>query len=111
MLSRNNILREKGNILKYCLEQMSVVHEDLHRKWNELLPPDTDAATSVVVLQRIVTLFLKSEQHIFREKEGLKPIRKVFPSDNRSKGLQNRILPLINLPRPQFQRYLVKFYL
>ena len=57
--------------LKYCLEQISV-NKELRDKWNELLTPGTDAITSVVVLQRIVTFFLKSKQQIFREK-GLKP--------------------------------------
>ncbi len=94
MSSRNNILREKGNILKYCLEQMSV-HEDLRRKWNELLPPDT--------------LFLKSKQQIFREKEGLKPNKKSFSLRQQVKGSSKSNITLINLPRPQFQRYLVKF--
>ena len=37
------------------------------------MTPGTDAVTSVLVLQRIVTFFLKSKQQIFREKEGLKP--------------------------------------
>jgi hypothetical protein len=45
-VSPNNIQREKGNILKYCLEQMSV-NEELRNKWNELLTPDTDETTSL----------------------------------------------------------------
>ena len=36
------------------------------------MTPGTDAITSVVVFQRILTFFLKSKQQIFREKEGLK---------------------------------------
>ena len=99
MLSRNNILREKGNILKYCLEQMSV-HEDLRRKWNELLPPDTDATTSVVVLQRIVTFFLKSKQQIFREKEGLKPNKKSFSLRQQVKGSSKSNITVNKYPTP-----------
>ena len=49
------------------------VNKELRDKWNELLTPGTDAITSVVVFQRIVTFFLESKQQIFREKEGLKP--------------------------------------
>ena len=32
-----------------------------------------DIKASIVVLQRIVTFFVKSKQQIIREKEGLKP--------------------------------------
>ena len=35
LLSPINIVREKGNILKYCLDQMSV-NKELRDRWNEL---------------------------------------------------------------------------
>ena len=85
ILSPHNIQREKSNILKYCLEQISV-NKELRDKWNELLTPGTDAITSVVVLQRIVTFFLKSKQQIFREKEGLKPIKNSMSLRQQVKG-------------------------
>jgi hypothetical protein len=74
LLSPINIVREKGNILKYCLDQMSV-NKELRDRWNELTP-NSDMRASVVVLHRVVTFFIKSKQQIFREKEGLKPNKK-----------------------------------
>jgi hypothetical protein len=71
LLSPENILREKENILKFCLDRMST-NKELRGRWNELTP-NSDIRTSVVVLQRIVTFFMKSKQQIIREKEGLKP--------------------------------------
>ena len=47
-------------------------NKELRGRWNELTP-NSDMRTSVVVLQRIVTFFMKSKQQICREKEGLKP--------------------------------------
>ena len=73
LLSPINIIRGKGNILKYCLDQMSV-NRELRDRWNELTP-NSDMRASVVVLQRVVTFFIKSKQQIFRE-EGLKPNKK-----------------------------------
>ena len=71
LLSPENILREKENILKFCLDRMST-NKELRGRWNDLTP-NSDMRTSVVVLQRIVTFFVKSKQQIIREKEGLKP--------------------------------------
>ncbi|XP_028413897.1 uncharacterized protein LOC114536745 isoform X2 [Dendronephthya gigantea] len=71
LLSPDNILREKENILKFCLDEMST-NKELRGRWNEITP-NSDMVASVVVLQRIVTFFLKSKQQIIREKEGLKP--------------------------------------
>ena len=84
ILSPHNIQREKSNILKYYLEQISV-NKQLCDKWNELLTPGTDAVTSVV-LQRIVIFFLKSKQQIFREKEGLKPNKNSVSLSQQVKG-------------------------
>ena len=39
----------------------------------DLTPSNSDIKASVVVLQRIVTFFVKSKQQTIREKEGLKP--------------------------------------
>lgn len=39
----------------------------------DLTPSNSDIKASDVVLQRIVTFFVKSKQQIIREKEGLKP--------------------------------------
>ncbi|XP_028418953.1 uncharacterized protein LOC114544552 [Dendronephthya gigantea] len=47
-------------------------NKELRGRWNEITP-NSDMVASVVVLQRIVTFFLKSKQQIIREKEGLKP--------------------------------------
>jgi hypothetical protein len=38
-----------------------------------LVGPNWDPEASIIVLQRIVTFFVKSKQQIIREKEGLKP--------------------------------------
>ena len=99
MLSRDNVLREKGNILKYCLEQMSL-HKDLRQKWNALLPPDTDATASVVVLQRIVTFFIKSKQQILREKEGLKPDKNSYSLRQQIKGSSKTNIAVIRSSMP-----------
>ena len=51
ILSPHNIQREKSNILKYCLEQISV-NKELRDKWNELLTPGTDAITYLLLFYK-----------------------------------------------------------
>ena len=65
---------EKGNILTSCLEKMSK-NKELRDKWNGITST-TPNATSVFVLQNIVTFFVKSKQQIIREQRGLKPNKK-----------------------------------
>ena len=47
--------------------------KDLRTKWMNLIGPNWELEASIIVLQRIVTFFVKSKQQIIREKEGLKP--------------------------------------
>jgi hypothetical protein len=71
LLSPANILGEKENILKFCLDHMSA-NKELRARWNELTKT-SDMQASVVVLQRVVTfLLIKSKQQIYRAQEGLK---------------------------------------
>lgn len=86
LLSPANILREKGNILKFCLDRMST-NKELRDRWNELTKT-SDIQSSVVVLQRVVTFFIKSKQQIFREQEGIKP-------NKRSVALRQQIRPSV----------------
>ena len=53
------------------------------------MTPETDAITSVVVFQRIVTFFLKSKQQIFRQKEGLKPNKNSVSLRQQVKGVKS----------------------
>ncbi|CAB4031519.1 Hypothetical predicted protein, partial [Paramuricea clavata] len=66
-----NIALQKGNILIYGLEKLAA-NKVLREKWKDLTSLPSNA-TSVVVLQRIVTFSLKSKQQMIREKRGLKP--------------------------------------
>ncbi|XP_028407340.1 uncharacterized protein LOC114529967 [Dendronephthya gigantea] len=86
LLSPENILREKGNILKFCLDHMSI-NEELRARWNELIKT-SDIPSSIAVLQRVVTFFIKSKQQIFREQEALKP-------NKRSVALRQQIRPSV----------------
>lgn len=67
-----NMVYERGDVLRECLEALSL-DKDLRTKWMNLVGPNCDLEASIIVLQRIVTFFVKSKQQIFREKEGLKP--------------------------------------
>ena len=62
------------DILKTCLEFLSE-DPNLRKLWQKLLGDDDDEtfrAGSVVLLQRVVTMFLKSKQQIIREQLQLK---------------------------------------
>ena len=67
-----NIVFERGDVLRKCLDGLSL-DSDLRTKWMNLIGSNWDIKASIVVLQRIVTFFVKSKQQIIREKEGLKP--------------------------------------
>ena len=67
-----NIVFERGDVLRKYLDGLSL-DIDLRTKWMNLIGPNWDIKASIVVLQRIVTFFVKSKQQIIREKEGLKP--------------------------------------
>jgi hypothetical protein len=67
-----NMVSERGDVLRECLDALSL-DKDLRTKWMNLVGPNWDLEASIIVLQRIVTFFVKSKQQIFREKEGLKP--------------------------------------
>ena len=71
MLKPTNLESQRGNVLLHCLSQLSK-NKELREKWLALIS-DSDLKTAIVVLQRVVTFFLKSKQQIVREKEGLKP--------------------------------------
>ena len=74
LIDLRNLALEKGNILTSCLEKLSM-NKELRDKWNDITST-TPNATSVFVLQNIVTFFIKSKQQIIREKRGLKPNKK-----------------------------------
>ena len=63
------------DILKKCLAVLSEDNE-LHKLWNELLKAKNDHdnfhAGSVLLLERTVTIFMKSKQQIIREQLQLK---------------------------------------
>ena len=67
-----NLTSEQGEVLKECLHSLSF-DENLRKSWFNLIGSSWDLKASIVVLQRIVTFFVKSKQQIFREKEGIKP--------------------------------------
>ncbi len=67
-----NMVSERGDVLRECLDALSL-DKDLRTKWMNLVGPNWDPEASIIVLQRIVTFFVKSKQQIIREKEGLKP--------------------------------------
>ena len=71
LITPSTMIAQKGNILIDCLEKLSK-NKELREKWSCIIPA-SDTPSSVVLLQRIVTFFLKSKQQIFREKVGLKP--------------------------------------
>lgn len=75
LINDNTMVLQKGNILLDCLDKMSK-DKQLREKWNQLTAKSD--ATSVIVLQRIVTFFIKSKQQIIREKGGLKPNKSSF---------------------------------
>ena len=76
LIDLRNLALEKGNILTSCLEKLSMNnYKELRDKWNDITST-TPNATSVFVLQNIVTFFIKSKQQIIREKRGLKPNKK-----------------------------------
>ena len=65
------MVAQKGNILIDCIEKISK-NKMLREKWSCIVPI-SDTPSSAILLQRIVTFFLKSKQQILREKGGLKP--------------------------------------
>ena len=71
-LHENMRVFERGDVLRKCLDGLSL-DSDLRTKWMNLIGLTWDIKASIVVLQRIVTFFVKSKQQIIREKEGLKP--------------------------------------
>ncbi len=62
LLTPANILREKGNILNFSLDHMST-NKELRARWNELIKT-SDAQTSAVVLQRVVTFLFSNKFYI-----------------------------------------------
>ena len=73
----------------YTLPPALAVHEIYRDIFGPpMLTPGTDAITSVVVLQRTVTFFLKSKQQIFYEK-GLKPNKNSVSLRQQFKGLKS----------------------
>ena len=70
MLKPANIASQKGDILLQCLSELSK-NEVLRGKWLALIS-SSDLKAATVVLQRVVTFFLKSKQQIIREKQGIK---------------------------------------
>ena len=71
LITPTTMVAQKGNILIDCLEKISK-NKAIREKWSCIVPI-SDTPSSVVLLQRIVTFFLKSKQQILREKGGLKP--------------------------------------
>ena len=71
MLKPLNFETQRGNVLLQCLSELSK-NKELREKWLALVS-NSDLKTAIVVLQRVVTFFVKSKQQIVREKEGLKP--------------------------------------
>ena len=98
IMNPTNLISQRGNILMECLDQLSK-NKELRKKWMNLTPTNSDIKASVVVLQRIVTFFVKSKQQIIREKEGLKPnknsmaIRQELKQVKRSKPEAKTSLP------------------
>jgi hypothetical protein len=67
-----NMVSERSDVLWESLDALSL-DKDLRTKWMNLIGPNWELEASIIVLQRIVTFFVKSKQQIIREKEGLKP--------------------------------------
>lgn len=65
------MVAQKGTILVDCLDNLSK-NTEIREQWSRIVPT-SDVSSSVVLLQRIVTFFLKSKQQILWEKGGLKP--------------------------------------
>lgn len=68
------MVAQKGTNLIDGLDKLSK-NKELREKWSCIVPV-SDTPSSVVLLQRIVTFFLKSQQQILREKMRLKPDKK-----------------------------------
>ena len=65
------------DVVKKCLERLAE-DQKLRDKWKSVLVNDgcdIFNAASIIILQRIVTMFVKSKQQIFREQMNLKPQR------------------------------------
>ena len=74
LMTPTTMVAQKGTILINCLEKLSK-NKEIRAKWSSIVPI-SDTPSSVVLLQRIVTFFLKSKQQILREKGCLKPNKK-----------------------------------
>ena len=74
LMTPTTMVAQKGTILIDCLEKLSK-NKEIRAKWSSIVPI-SNTPSSVVLLQRIVTFFLKSKQQIIREKGGLKPNKK-----------------------------------
>lgn len=74
MMNPGIMTSEKGDILLYCLDQLSK-NKELREKWNNTISLPADA-TSVVIQKRIVTFFIKSKQQMVRETLQLKTNKK-----------------------------------
>ena len=70
LINSTTMITHKGNILIDCLNKL-YKNKELREKWIHVISKSD--VTSVVLLQRIVTFFVKSKQQIIREKSGLKP--------------------------------------
>lgn len=99
LLNPMNIASHKGEVILHCLSQLAI-NKELRQKWLHLVP-NFDLKATTVVLQRIVTFFVKSKQQIVREKEGLKPNKNSFAlrkeiKASSSKNIKQRLpcLPL-----------------
>ena len=73
-MTPTTMVAQKGTILVEYLEKLSK-NKEIRAKWSSIVPI-SNTPSSVVLLQRIVTFFLKSKQQIIQEKGGLKPNKK-----------------------------------
>ena len=69
LMTPTTMVAQKGTILIDCLEKLSK-NNNIRAKWSSIVPI-SNTPSSVVLLQRIVTFFLRSKQQIIRKKRGV----------------------------------------
>ena len=97
VMTPTTMVAQKGTILIDCLEKLSK-NKEIRAKWSSIVPI-SDTPSSVVLLQRIVTFFLKSKQQMLREKGGLKPNKKsmaIIPQ-LKTKGQPSKQIKIIEI--------------
>ena len=97
LMTPTTMVAQKGTILIDCLEKLSK-NKEIRAKWSSIVPI-SDTPSSVVLLQRIVTFFLKSKQQMLREKGGLKPNKKsmAIRPQLKTKGQPSKQMKIIEI--------------